>query len=412
LQKKILLVNYSFPPFSGVGGRRWAKLAKYMAQDGIQVFVVNAMNSSLNNSSWIYDVIDSNIKVFPVHNLSKETSNLIFRKWRFFLSKHRTNANYADQSLWWNENAYLRAVDIIKENSINHVVVSCPPYHLMYQFLSLKKEFSNIKITADYRDMWIEMQNGKGFFNHLSDKRFLAEKEMELKVVKDVDTIVTVSEEMTNAYDIISGKKNCFTIPNGFDNDDFNTELSSDFVSQFIYENKVNIVFAGSLVTDSNAYAIPFFEAIAKLKVRSEKEYHLLNIQVFGNLNDEINSIVNHHNLTIVRINKPIASSKICSLFKYFDYLLLFLIPYYRFAYISKFFDYLPARKPIIAVTEDGTFSEYLINNKLGLQIRPDECEVKITEFIKNKVDVNLEFDIQIFDYKVLAANYKNIIFS
>jgi hypothetical protein len=133
LSKKILLINYSFPPHPSVGGRRWAKLAKCMAEDGIQVFVINAVNTSSNNSSWIYDAIHSNIKIFPVHNISQEKSNPIYRKWFFFLSKLKTNANYADQSLWWNKSAYLKAVDVIKEYDINHVVVSCPPYHLMYQ---------------------------------------------------------------------------------------------------------------------------------------------------------------------------------------------------------------------------------------------------------------------------------------
>jgi glycosyltransferase involved in cell wall biosynthesis len=412
LLKKILLINYSFPPHPGVGGRRWAKLAKYMAEDGVQVFVINAVNSSSNNSSWIYDAIHSNIKIFPVHNVSQEKSNAIFRKWRFFLSKRKTNANYADQSLWWNERAYLKASDVIKEHCINHVVVSCPPYHLMHQFLNLKKEFSNIKITADYRDMWIEMQNGKGFFNHLNDKRFFAEREMELEVLKAADNIVTVSEEMTKSYESVTGKKNCFTVTNGFDQDDFKTELQSDFISQFVFKDKVNILFAGSLVIDSNAYAIPFFEAIVKLKESSPKDYSKLNVQIFGNLNDRISTIVADNNLDVVKVNNPIASSKICSLFQYFDYLLLFLIPYYRFAYISKFFDYLPARKPIIAVTEDGAFSEFLINNNLGIQIRPDECEVKVSELIAKRVTVNSEFDVQAFNYKALAVKYQNIIFT
>jgi hypothetical protein len=276
----------------------------------------------------------------------------------------------------------------------------------------LKQQFSNIKITADYRDLWIEMQNGKGFFSHLNGKRFLSEKEMELKVLKDADTIVTVSEEMTKAYEAISGKKNCYTITNGFDNDDFKGDAKSELINQHVFKNKVNILFAGSLVTDSNPYAIPFFEAIAKLKANHNADYRKLNIQIFGNLNDKINTIVAINNLDVVNVNHPVASSKICSLFQHFDYLLLFLIPYYRFAYISKFFDYLPARKPIIAVTEDGAFSEYLADNNLGIQIRPNECEVKIAELINNKVMINSEFDIQVFNYKALAVKYQNIIFS
>ena len=52
---KILLVCYSFPPNPGVGGRRWAKFAKYLVKSGHYVEVINAKLTTDKLSTWSKD---------------------------------------------------------------------------------------------------------------------------------------------------------------------------------------------------------------------------------------------------------------------------------------------------------------------------------------------------------------------
>ena len=39
-KEHILIVCHTFPPEKGIGGRRWAKFAKYLSKDSYQVHVI------------------------------------------------------------------------------------------------------------------------------------------------------------------------------------------------------------------------------------------------------------------------------------------------------------------------------------------------------------------------------------
>ena len=267
----IVLICYSYPPYPGTGGRRWAKLSKYLALAGHTIHVINAVHKN-STSVWADDTQHNNIYIHSVsnkhegisHNIKNNFILKIVLKALFFLSKLKTNANYSDQAVWWNDKAYQVAKELIKKNSISHLIVSCPPYHIMDTFSNLKKEFPHIKLILDYRDIWTIHQKGKGFFGHLSDKRFLNEQQKELKAIGNADLIFTVANEMTEAIVKAFNDKKVFTIHNGFDEDDFDESYIIN--EHYSKPGQINILFAGSLVTDSNSYAIPFFNALVKLK--------------------------------------------------------------------------------------------------------------------------------------------------
>ena len=61
--KKVLIIAYKFPPAHGVGGRRWAKFAKYLAREGYEVYVITSKFPS-GDISWEDDVQSEHIRVF------------------------------------------------------------------------------------------------------------------------------------------------------------------------------------------------------------------------------------------------------------------------------------------------------------------------------------------------------------
>ena len=58
-KKKILLICYSFPPFPGIGGRRWAKFVKNLIKEDCELFVIGAEHRMGKPSNWINDVSGS-----------------------------------------------------------------------------------------------------------------------------------------------------------------------------------------------------------------------------------------------------------------------------------------------------------------------------------------------------------------
>jgi hypothetical protein len=43
-EKTILIICYGFPPFPGIGGRRWAKFSKYLSSYGFNINVIASKN--------------------------------------------------------------------------------------------------------------------------------------------------------------------------------------------------------------------------------------------------------------------------------------------------------------------------------------------------------------------------------
>ena len=82
--KKILIVTHIFPPTPGIGGRRWAKFAKYLSKTGNEVSVISAENHSIEKSQWEKDVLDSGIQVHRLPLLYPEilgtNPNSVFQK--------------------------------------------------------------------------------------------------------------------------------------------------------------------------------------------------------------------------------------------------------------------------------------------------------------------------------------------
>ena len=63
----ILIICHSFPPNSGIGGRRWAKFAKELAHRGYTVHVIrNSTTARVRTSLWTNDVKNPNIIAHPL----------------------------------------------------------------------------------------------------------------------------------------------------------------------------------------------------------------------------------------------------------------------------------------------------------------------------------------------------------
>ncbi|HCY45408.1 MAG TPA: hypothetical protein DHU89_01905 [Flavobacteriales bacterium] len=160
---KILLVCYSFPPNPGVGGRRWAKFAKYLVKASHYVEVINAKLSTDDTSTWNKDAQllheSNNVHSLPTRypEIIKKTPDTYFQKIQYRLSleylKIKVKGNMYDKSSLWHLNLVPFVVDKLNEG-FDTIICTAAPFHYLSQISTLKKQFPNVNFIADFRDPW------------------------------------------------------------------------------------------------------------------------------------------------------------------------------------------------------------------------------------------------------------------
>ena len=66
MKKQVLIISFVFPPYPGIGGRRWAKFSKYLTELETEVFVLASENPFSTKSEWTKDIENSNVKRLPL----------------------------------------------------------------------------------------------------------------------------------------------------------------------------------------------------------------------------------------------------------------------------------------------------------------------------------------------------------
>ena len=148
-----LIISFYFPPFKRVGGRRWAKHTKFLWKLGLQPCVL-AADFNGETSPWDKDIelykeniyrIPIKIK-YPYHK--RVLPNNLFVKfywkislicWILKIKKHK--GNFLDDSLGYEALFMQKAVEIIQEKDIEHIIISVGPFHYAKIIPELKKGF-------------------------------------------------------------------------------------------------------------------------------------------------------------------------------------------------------------------------------------------------------------------------------
>ena len=235
------------------------------------------------------------------------------------------------------------------------IYTTSPPHSSHLIGLSLKKKYPHIPWVADFRDAWCENPFREVKANQIRDK---IETKLEKKVFKRADTLIFNTRSSFNLHrqkygNIISNKS--YVIPNGFDIEDYSN------LATYSKDKIFNIVHTGSI------YGIrslkPLVEALELFASRHKKAQHKLKFIFIGysiNKNEKkvvASSKVNH----LFEFRNFLSHSECLTEMKNADLLLVLtgkkevnvMIP-------CKFYEYLGANTPILALSEKGELTKIL----------------------------------------------------
>jgi len=379
----ILLICYSFPPFPGIGGRRWAKFAKCLAKENYTVHVICAKNQHQHISLYTDDVKFDNIFKYPLPAkyplfmyMPPKTflEKILYRIWLVYL-KTFTKGNYYDKAILWEKQLLTKSSELITQYSINKVIVSGAPFSLLHHVVKIKQKFPSIKLYGDIRDPWTWGSYG---INNISKNKRAEEESKESLVVSNYDAVFLPVQPMVNYMkEKYKDSENKFILlPHAFDAD----EIPAGLQKNIIKENKIEFILYGTLyqnIEKNIAFFIPLIlnNSYIKLAIYSGEIAYKNMFEEKGLLN------------TQVVYNKPLPPKQLFEKVKNSNFVLI-IHPYNPNAdgISTKFYEIIKIGTPILFIGYDEYIIEFIKTNELGIAVNPNRDKMpSIQELLKFK---------------------------
>jgi glycosyltransferase involved in cell wall biosynthesis len=350
----ILIVSHTFPPVPGIGGRRWAKFAKYLSANGNTVRVLSA-NKAGTGSLWKDDVKHiplSHWQHFYPEILDKIPSSVLGKflyRAALICNRLAIKGNPYDRS-GYDRDSFTRALFAeLSSHPAKAVIITAPPFGLLTYVAEMKQQFSGIRFIADMRDPWTSGVNYG--YNRLTGKRAQWEHDAERLVVKNFDAVTSpwpdFVTELKSRYPEYSGK--IYILPHAFDRDDVIKSISPS----------VNTV--PHIIYGGNTYS-GFDEVFKNLRTLADKGK--VTIEIFSD--SEIPKSIGK-GAKGFEWNRPISPRMLFEKAAMADYL-LFLIPEtLRNGLPTKLYEYAATGKPLFATGLRGTLQELIEKEGLGI---------------------------------------------
>ncbi len=411
--RKALIVCFTFPPFSGIGGRRWAKFAKYLHRQGVDLAIVAADKRTNSNSEWIHDISEyaSNISYFkpPYPKVLMSIPRSIAQKilYRYHLLKRKKSINYFDHSNGFGTKISPFIIKKINEG-YNNIIVSVGPFHMAYELIEIKRLKPEVNLIVDFRDPWSNNKTSFGYTS-ISNEALKIEEKMELKVLEIYDYILSVSPEMIEYFKSRTERENRYIhVPNGFDWEDLyglDTQLNAPIT------NKIELCFCGTLYNKTEDLFLEFCQALNHLKYIDNETYSRISIDFYGDVPDWFDKYT--ADIDCIRYMNKLDLSGSFRKLKSANYVLLFLTDDLKYSRSTKFYEALAVRKPILLFTDKGPTSQFIEENRLGIPIFKNQVKKDFVDFFQNKVKnfkFNDSFDINDFSVEIISNKINSII--
>ena len=401
---RILIISFYFPPFNTIGAVRVGKIAKYLFKFGHEIKVITAREQPLPKTLSL-EIPEENVIYTPWIDINKPVeiiwggkdkiaeegysispsssiiSNLI-KSVRVF---YKTLLNFPDWQIGWYPAAYRGASEIIRNWKPDLIYASARPWTSLIVASSLSKKYK-IPWVAELRDLWTDNPYYEDEYIKL---RRIIETELEHKILSSACALVTVSEPLAETLKHKYNKP-VEVILNGFDPGDIPDYRGNSSIG----DNTLRIVYTG-MIYEGKRDPTPLFMALNKLGPVSQN----IRVVFYGKKLDIVKKIAVQHKVEhLVEVYKSIPYKEALKEQREADILLLLLWndPRERGVYTGKLFEYIGARRPILAIgPADNVAAELILNRNSGIVSNdPDKIASWLYDLIQIKSQNGVILDL------------------
>lgn len=389
--RRVLILTYYWPPAGSSGVQRWLKFVKYLRDFGWEpvIFTANNPEVAALDESLIADIPDgievimrnvpepykiykfitgSRDKKIGVGFTSGSSKAGLLNRLAIWI---RGNLFIPDARMFWIAPSSRYLSKYLIKNPVELIVTTGPPHSLHIIGLKLKRRFS-IPWIADFRDPWTGIYFYKDLKLTWAADRI--NRYLERKVLNNSDANVVVSQSMADAFRALTTRR-VEIVSNGFDQSDYNFTADVD-------ENIFSIVHVGTIPPSSNSSNL--WGAISRLAKENGEFNRKLKIQFVGDIDRSVIESLRENKLSEkVELVGYKPHSEIPAYQKAAQVLLILTPSTSKEILTGKFFEYLAAKRPIIAIGPiGGDLDNLLTETQTGMML-PNDSQHEIFEGLK-----------------------------
>ena len=391
-KRTALLITYYWPPAGGAGVHRWLRFSRYFKENGWDLHVYCPENAAwpvIDKSLFgevSQDVIIIRRPIFEPHkylgkkNNPNQASGITLKKkgnlFQCLIIWIRGNLFIPDARVFWIKPSARYLNRYLNEHpDIDTVISTGPPHSLHLIAQKLKKKHPKLQWIADFRDPWTEID----FYQDLlpgkwADKRH---KKLEKSVLSNADKVVTISESGAADLERI-GQRKVEVVTNGFIFPEFDAKTIE-------LDNKFTIAHYGSMPFARNPEVL--WEALSELMYELPEMADSLEIKLVGSVDFNVLGKIDAAGLTTF-LNHVQSVSHQESIWMQQKTQLLLLVANrtgnVKGILTGKFFEYLGAKRPILAIGEiDSDLESAMKSTHAGLFAGYEEKE-KVKSYLRS----------------------------
>lgn len=386
--KKVLIITYYWPRSGGAGVQRWLKFTKYLPEYGWEPIVLTVKEENASYAQWdetLAQEIDPALRVIrtpsfepysiytklsgkkeiPFGGFSNEGSPTLFQRVSRFV---RGNFFIPDPRRGWNHYAIKAGRKLLEEEKFDAIITTGPPHSTHLIGLQLKN-LTRVRWIADFRDPWTDIY----YYRELSHSALAKwyDRKLEKKVLLNCDMIVTVGNVIKNLFLSKSQKladDKIEVITNGYDPADFK-DCDKKAADRF------TITYTGTI---SLHYRLDGF--VDAMKVLPDEIKENMYIRIAGSISQNLIDLFQRSGLSSQLDYKGYVSHQQSIAFLFESSVLLLLIPEVpenKGILTGKFFEYLAAGKPILAIgPKEGDVADILKETGAGIMVEYDNVSL------------------------------------
>jgi hypothetical protein len=366
--KKVLIITYYWPPAGGPGVQRWLKFVKYLRDFDIEpvVYIPENPNYPMQDTS-LEKEIPYGIKIYS-HKISEpyRLARLISSKKTKRISSgviQTKNQSVLEKlMLWIRGNFYIPDArknwvapsvnfisDILEKENINTIVTTGPPHsvHLIGHGLKQKHD---LKWLADFRDPWTSIGYHKKL--KLTKSSQQKHKQLENLVLSNADQIIVTGKTTKREFEHLT-KRPISVITNGYDSD-YNGGVNLD--------DRFTLTHIGSLLTGRNPKNL--WRALSEIARENQAFRKELQLEFLGVVSQDVMDSLHRFELEpYLKLKGYVSHAAALRKQRSSQALLLIEINSEQTRGIipGKLFEYMAARRPILAVGPENWEASELI---------------------------------------------------